>query len=645
MQKKISPLYYFIILILLSSFLISCGKSKRTKIFDTKPVSIKQYDTPPGADPNVPAELGGDGFTGEGWETREDFNVIGNPDATKGGSIILAIPDFPATLRMVGKDANSYVNYLVKYQLSYEGLLSMDPVTEEFIPELATHWKISEDKREYTFRINPNARWADGKPVVAEDVIATWKLHVDPGVLSPYTNILYGKYEEPVAVSKYIVKVKTKELNWRQFLYFGASMRIMPAHIIGGIAGTEYLEKFQFKFIPGSGPYIIDEKDIRKGQSLGLRRRSDYWAEKEKQNIGKFNFDFIRFDVVTDRRIEFEKFKKGEIDLIDLTGISKIDNWRELEDYEKYTQGLLLRREIYNQYPSGLRGICFNMRKPPFDDIRIRKAFAHLFNRAKIIEKLYYDMPAILDSYYANSVYENPNNPKIRYDFNKAEQLLSEAGWSEKDADGYLIKDGKIFELDLPFGHPALERFLTIYQEDLKKAGIKLNLRQVDGTTSFKIGNERNFTVIYTAWGGLLFPNPESSFGPGTADQPNSTNWSGVKDARIDTLCIKYNISFDRDERIKVIQEMDFILSNLQPYALAWYYPAQRVAFANKFGYPKGYLSRTEDITDAIPTYWFNDPEKTVEYEKALKDKSIVLEQGEIVIKYWLDYFKKNIEE
>ncbi len=641
MENKLTLLRYAILIFIVTCFLISCGKTKQTRIFNTEPVSIKKYDTPPGADPNVPAELGGEGFTGEGWETKTEFNTIGNPDAIKGGSIILAIPDFPPTLRMEGKDANSYVNYLIKYQLSYEGLLGLDPVTEEFIPELATHWKISDDKREYTFRINPDARWADGKPVVAEDVIASWKLLVDPGILSPYTNILFGKYEEPVAVSKYIVKVKTKELNWRQFLYFGASMRIMPAHLIGNLTGAEYLEKYQFEFIPGSGPYIIDEKDIRKGQSLGLRRRNDYWAEDAKQNIGKFNFDFIRFDVVTDRRIEFEKFKKGEIDLIDLTGISKIDNWRELEKYEKYKQGLLLRREIYNQYPSGLRGICFNMRKPPFDDIRLRKAIAHLFNRTKIIEKLYYDMPAILDSYYANSVYENPNNPKIRYDYDIAQQLLSEAGWTEKNADGYLVKDGKIFELDLPFGHPALERFLTIFQEDLKNAGIKLNLRQVDGTTSFKIGNERNFSAIYTAWGGLVFPNPESSFGPGTADQPNSTNWSGVKDARIDTLCIKYNISFDRDERIKIIQEIDYILCNLQPYALAWYYPAQRVAFANKFGYPQGYLSRTEDVTDAIPTYWFNDPDKALEYDKALKDKSIVLEQGEIVNKYWLKFLKK----
>ena len=183
MEKISTLLRHSIFIFIVSSFLISCGKSKQTKIFNTEPVSIKKYDTPPGADPTVPAELGGEGFTGEGWETKTEFNTIGNPEAVKGGSIILSIPDFPGTLRMEGKDANSYVNYLLKYQIAYEGLLSLDPITEEFIPELATHWKISDDKREFTFRINPDARWADGKPVVAEDVIATWKLQCRPGYI------------------------------------------------------------------------------------------------------------------------------------------------------------------------------------------------------------------------------------------------------------------------------------------------------------------------------------------------------------------------------------------------------------------------------------------------------------------------------
>ena len=224
-MKKFRISFSVIAVILVTSLLAGCGSNKR-KILNTQPVSVKQFDTPPGADPEVPAELGGDGFTGEGWETYEDYNIMGDPEAVKGGMLTMSIPDFPSTLRNIGKDENSYLNRMAE-KMIYESLLGLDPVNEKYTPRLATHWKISDDKKEFKFRIDPDARWADGKPVVAEDVVATWKLRVDPGILEPYSNILYGTYEEPVAESKYIVSVKTKELNWRQFLYF-AGMSIFP---------------------------------------------------------------------------------------------------------------------------------------------------------------------------------------------------------------------------------------------------------------------------------------------------------------------------------------------------------------------------------------------------------------------------------
>lgn len=299
------------IFLLIAVIIAGCGTKKRQVTFNSETVSIKKFDTPPGADPSVSAEDGGEGFTGEGWQTVKevDINKLGSPDAVKGGQLVMSIPDFPGTLRTIGKDANSYFNSMAE-GLMYETLLSLDPVTEEYIPSLATHWKISEDKLEYTFRINPDARWADGKPVTSEDVIATWKLLVDPGILEAYSNILYGSYEEPVALSKYIVKVKTKELNWRLFLYFSVSMSILPAHYIGGISGGDYLNKYQFEFVPGTGPYLIQQADINKGNSIMIRRRSDYWAENSEANKGLYNFDLIRFEVVQDDGLEFEKFKK-----------------------------------------------------------------------------------------------------------------------------------------------------------------------------------------------------------------------------------------------------------------------------------------------------------------------------------------------
>jgi len=626
---------YSIILLLTSSFFISCGQ-KRKKVFDTKPVSIKQFNVPPGADPNVSAELGGEGFTGEGWETKTDYNLLGTPEAVKGGSIVMSIPDFPSTLRTEGKDANSYLNRIAQ-QMMYETLLQLDPVEDVFIPNLATHWKISEDKMKFTFRINPDARWADGKRVTSADIIATWKLQVDPGILEAYSNILFGTFEEPIAESMYIVSVKSKQLNWRQFLYF-SGMSILPAHYIGDITGSEYLEKYQMKFIPGSGPYLIDEKDIQKGKSISLRRRSDYWAENEKYNTGLHNFDLVRFDVITDQSLEFEKFKKGEIDVIN---IGRAQWWAERFDFEDYERGLVLKRKVFNENPNGVSGICFNMRKPPFDDLKIRQAFAHLYNRELFNEKLFFDAYFPIYSFFPGSVYENPDNPKVHFDIKKAIQLLEEAGWTEKNEDGYLVKDGKVFEIELPYSNPGADRYLTIYQEDLKKVGVKLSLRQLDGSTAFKLGNERNFQLITMAWSGLYFPNPESSMGPGTADEPNTTNWNGIKNDRIDELCLKYNVSFDNEERIKIIREIDFIVTSMQPYAFGWFMPYQRITFQNKFGYPKWILPKREDYL-RVPILWWNDPEKAAEYEDAEKDKSIKLPKGEIDQKYWLDLKEKR---
>lgn len=632
--------------IILTTLFISCGgkdsnKPKTSKI-DTKPISIKQFDTPPGADPSVSAEMGGNGFTGEGWTTNKNISSIGNPKAVKGGLLVMSIPDFPATLRNIGKDENSYFSRMAA-DLMYEGLVGLDPVTEEFIPSLATHWKISDDKKEFSFRIDPRARWADGKPVIAQDIVDTWKLRVDEGILTPETNELFKKYEQPVAVSKYIVttKIKEKEPDWRLFLYFG-TMAILPSHYIGGLTGKEYLEKYQFEVVPGTGPYIIDKNDIKKGQSISIKRRSDYWAAEDTVNFGIYNFDNIRFDVIADQKLEFEKFKKGDIDILSFTGVTRANNWIEGLDIDETKRGLIQKVEVFNENPAGTRGFAFNMRKPPFDDIKVRKAFAHLLDRKKILEKLFRNSASLLYSYYANSPYENPDDIRIEYNFDEGVKLLAEAGYSQKNADGYLVKDGKVFEVELPYGNPSLEKFLTVYQEDLKKAGVKLNLKQVDGTTNFKLGNERNFTMLVAAWGGLRYPNPQTSFSTSSAKADNSTNWPGIADPRIDVLIEKYNKEFNRSERIKIIREIDKIATDYIGYAFTWYYPAERIAFHDKFGFPQGMLTKTGDYLTA-PGLWYFDPERNAKYEEAKKDTKIVLEKFPPENKYWME-IKKQLE-
>jgi microcin C transport system substrate-binding protein len=411
-------------------------------------------------------------------------------------------------------------------------------------------------------------------------------------------------------------------------------MTILPAHYIGSITGSQYLEKYQFEFIPGSGSYVIQKDDIKKGQSVTIRRRSDYWGEKERFATGIFNFDAVKFEVIQDESLAFERFKKGELDLY---YVSRAQWWAERLNIDEVNRGLIVKKRIFNENPNGAQGLVFNMRKPPFDDIRIRKAVTYLWDRTKFNEKLFYNSYYPIYSYYPGSVYENPSNPHVGYNLDSARILLGEAGWKERNSDGYLVKDGKVFELDLPFdGGPGQERYLTVFQEDLKKAGIKLNLKQIDGATRFKLGNERNFTILVTAWTGLRIPNPESSLKSNTADQPNTTNWPGIKDSRIDELCDKYNVTFDKKERIKLVREIDNIACNLFGYGFGWYGPYQRIAFHNKFGYPEWILPRIWDYL-AIPWLWYYDPEKAAEYDALLADKNKKIETGEVDQKYWMN--------
>ena len=642
---KLSSSIANIAIILLSVTLISCGGKDESKVkvkkTETQPISVKKFDTPPGADPSVSAEMGGNGFTGEGWTTSANYNVLGSSKAVKGGMMTWSIPDFPATLRNYGKDENSYYTRMAS-SLMYESLLDSDPVTQDYTPRLATHWQISEDKKSFRFRVNPNARWADGKPVVADDYVATFKLLLDPGLLTGGAEYYQENFEMPVAESKYIVSIKAKKVGWIYFSTAGG-IRLLPAHLLEGVTAKDFLERFNYEPMPGSGPYFIRKEDVDKGRSITLRRRSDYWGEKEPFAKGMYNFDIIKTDVVQDETLQFEKFKKGEIDIY---SVSRAQWWAEKTDFEEVKRGIVQKKKIFNQNPGGTSGLALNMRKPPFDDIKVRKAFSMLYDRKKFNEKLFYNSYTPLKSFFSGTPYENPNNSLINFNLDSAILLLEEAGYKDKNDQGYRMKNGKVLDLELTYTQPSQERYLTIFQEDLKRAGIKLNLKQIDGTTQFKIGNERNFSMIMAAWGGQNPPSLEFNVISKTADDPNSTNWSGIKNARIDELAQMYNTTFDKKERVKQVREVDSIIISMQPYVLGWYADYTRILFHNKFGFPKWMVSRFDDYYGGaeppVFAFWWIDQAKFAVYEEALKDKSKQLPVGEVDETYWVDVKKRE---
>ena len=144
-------------------------------------------------------------------------------------------------------------------------------------------------------------------------------------------------------------------------------MSIFPAHVLQDVDGATYLKDYNFKLLPGTGPYVVDEADVVKGKVVTIRRRNDYWAEKDRRNVGLNNFDEIREIVVRDQNLAFEMFKKGDLDYY-YVNISR--EWVEELNFDQVQRGLIQKRKIFNDNPSGIQGLAFNTRKPPFDDIR-----------------------------------------------------------------------------------------------------------------------------------------------------------------------------------------------------------------------------------------------------------------------------------
>ena len=352
------------------------------------------------------------------------------------------------------------------------------------------------------------------------------------------------------------------------------------------------------------------------------------------------NFDEIREIVVRDQNLAFERFKAGSLDYY-YVNISR--EWVEELDFDRVERGLIRKRKIFNDSPSGLQGIAFNTRREPYDDLRVRKALAHLQNRQVLIEKVFFNEYLPMNSYYAGGLYENPNNPKTPYEPKIALSLLAEAGWKEHDNQGRLVRDGRPLVVELLYSNKSSERFLTIYQEDLRRVGIGLNLRLVTPETLFQLVMQRRFDLVSMAWGGLLFPNPETSYHSSLADLENNNNITGFKDQRVDELLDIYDQEFDQGKRAEIIQEIDGILAESYQYILAWDAPFQRVAYWNKFGHPDSYLTRIGDYRD-ISSLWWIDPQREAQLDQARRDSSKLLNTGSVEVDYWSDHAQGESE-
>ena len=572
----------------------------------------------------------------QGWITNKNTYPTGNPEAEKGGMItMLGGDEYPSTFRDIGKDSRSQVNGLLA-GLQYESLLSFNYEHLEWAPNLATHWKISSDSLTYWFRLNPKAIFSDGKNVTAEDVIATFKLLIDDGHQDPNVAGFWNDlFEIPVAESKYTFKVTAKKKDWRTFRNF-ASLTVMPSAYLNKVDGAGYIEKYDFSFMPGSGPYEYDRENSKKGNEgyIIMKRRDNWWAKNNPDNMGIYNFNKIKFIFIEDENQQVISFFNGDYDIYPW---SRAQWWVERFNSAKYKEianGWVQKIKIFNFLPKGPSGIVFNTQKAPFDDIRIRKAFTHLFDVDKLNKRLFFDEYIRLNTYFYGTPYANPRNPMLSFNPQEALKLLNESGWNRKEGEQWLTNEkNELFEFEFLIA-PGGDRIYTTYQEDLKNVGIKMNFKQVDGSTKFSKTMKKEYAVTSQGWTGGFFPSPEGTMHSKYADEVEVTNITSMAYPELDKLIEAYNAEWDAKKRIPLAHQIDSIAVNSFHYALGWTSPyGARMLHWHKFGMPESGITYVGDWRTPL-SHWWIDSSKENKLNNA-RDNNTSLPIQPTNIDYW----------
>lgn len=548
-------------------------------------------------------------------------NPLVSPNAKKGGKIRFYSHQFPKSL-------NYYLDQFTTtariFTSLYEPLTAYNPVTLETIPHLAKSWKISADKRKFTFYLDQNARWSDGKQVTADDVIFTYDTIMNPKNATAVFRISLTRFERPIKEDDFTVTFEAKEVHWNNFNDISSSIFILPKHHFEGKDFNK--ENFEFPIV--SGPYRIVES--KKSRYIKLERRGDYWQRAYPFNQGRYNFDQIVYKVYNEEAVALQAFKKGDMDIYP---VYTAHIWVEETKGEAFENKWIAKQRIFNLKPVGFQGWAMNSRREIFSDRRVREAMALLVDRRLMIDKLAFGEYDPTNSYYPDFYLgseKNPNQP-VEFNIEKARKLLADAGWKPNEK-GILEKDGKSFNFTILDRDKKTEKYFTVFLEKAKEVGITANIDTLDlAAWSAKV-DKYDFDMTWAAWGSGIFKDPESQWHSKYANEEGQPNLPGFKLAAVDKLIEKQKTEFSLEKRNSIVKEIDKLVYKEHPYVLLWHLPSVRLLYWRKFGQPNLPLGIYGDESFSTE-YWWYDEKMDAELKLAV-DKKQPLEEYNAVIQW-----------
>jgi microcin C transport system substrate-binding protein len=515
---------------------------------------------------------------------------------------------------------------------------SLDEPSTEYGLVASEVWH-PEDRSMVVYRLRPEARFDDGKPMTPEDVIWSMQSLRDA---NPFYNFYYKNIASAEQTGDNEVTFTFSVKGNRELPLITGQMPVLPKHWWAGqdSQGRQRDIKETTLEVPlGSGAYVASE--VKPGTSIRLKRVEDYWAKDLPVNVGQNNFDEIEYIYFRDANVAFEAFKGDQYDWRTESS-SKL--WATGYDFPAIQTGRVVKEEITLRQVQGMQCWAMNIRRPKFQDVRVRQALNFAFDFEWANQNLFYGQyvrsrsyfnnsemeakglpspaelavleplkdqlpPEVFTAEYMNPVNDTPQNR--RNNMRQAARLLNEAGWQvTQDGGRSLLKNarGEALTMEFLLDSPLFERIALPYKQQLELLGISVTVKTVDSAQYERRTQTFDFDVVVGNWGQSLSPGNEQRdyWGSDAARRDGSRNLVGIADPAIDSLIETLIFAPDRDSLVTACKALDRALIWSHYVVPMWYVNYQRTARWDRFGRP----DVLPDLSPGFPAVWWWDEEK-----------------------------------
>jgi microcin C transport system substrate-binding protein len=554
-----------------------------------------------------------------------------NPTAPKGGTLRLAVDG----------TYDSFNSFIPKGNAASTGSVETllvnsadEPFTAYGLVAKTMEWPA--DRSWVIFNLRPEARWHDGTPVTADDVVWSFETLVEKGM--PFYRYYYSAIDSAEALNTHRVRFNFKESGNQELPLITGQLPVLPKH---------YWASRDFSATTldpplGSGPYRIQKFEA--GRYIVQERVTDYWGANLPVRRGMNNFDIIRTEYFRDATPIRLALKAGDIDFR-LENQSKA--WADDYNVAVVDKGLLNKEMVPHRQPTGMQAFVMNTRRTLFQDPRVRQALGYAFDFEWSNRTLFNGQYTRTTSYFSNSELASSGLPegselallehyrgripdtvfnqafkipvtdgsgRPRENLRKATALLKSAGWSVRDLKLINEATGVPFRFEVLLSSKAFERIVLPYTQNLKLLGIEAKIRLVDRTQYMERYRQKDFDMLVAVWGQSETPGNEQReyWGSDAADSIGSRNLAGIKDPVVDEL-IELLVKSDSREQLNVrTRALDRVLLWGHYVVPHWHIRADRVLYWDKFSRPA-----TPVRSGVMRSRWWYDTQKAAALEQA----------------------------